>query len=98
VGKGLYEREYIVKPMTATNSKRPRGRPPKKKTLEQEAQEFYLTKEVNVIPPGQVQTGDYFAGCALSGLIASGKFLRSDEIVEEAYRYRDLMLEANDKK
>tara|TARA_R110000803_G_scaffold57605_2_gene115591 strand:- start:662 stop:916 length:255 start_codon:yes stop_codon:yes gene_type:complete len=81
--------------MTVVNPKRPRGRPPKKKTLEQEAQEFYLNKDNKVFPPGQVQLGDYFAGCALSGLLASGKFLRSDEIVDEAFRYRDLMLEAN---
>jgi len=72
--------------------KRPRGRPPKKKTLEQEAQEF-LKKDKEVTPPGEVQLGDYFAGCALSGLIASGKFLRSDEIVDEAFKYRDRMLE-----
>ena len=80
-----------------TEQKRPRGRPPKKKTLEQEAQEF-LQKEREVIPPENIQLGDYFAGCALSGLIASGKYLRSDEIVDEAYKYRDRMLEANNKK
>jgi len=51
-----------------------------------------------VIPPGNIQLGDYFAGCALSGLIASGKYLRSDEIVDEAYKYRDRMLEANNNK
>lgn len=77
-----------------TSNKKPRGRPPKKKTLEQEAQEF-LKKDKEVIPPGEVQLGDYFAGCALSGLIASGKFLRSDEIVDEAFKYRDRMLKAN---
>ena len=80
-----------------TSNKKPRGRPPKKKTLEQEAQEF-LKKDKEVIPPGEVQLGDYFAGCALSGLIASGKFLRSDEIVDEAYKYRDRMLKANKNK
>jgi hypothetical protein len=69
----------------------------KRKTLEQEAQEF-LRKEREVIPPGNIQLGDYFAGCALSGLIASGKYLRSDEIVDEAYKYRDRMLEANNNK
>ena len=83
--------------MSISNTKRPRGRPPKKKTLEQEAQEF-LQKDKEVIPPGNVQLGDYFAGCALSGLIASGKYLRSDEIVDEAYKYRDRMLEAKNKK
>jgi hypothetical protein len=83
--------------MSVSNTKRPRGRPPKRKTLEQEAQEF-LQKDKEVIPPESIQLGDYFAGCALSGLIASGKFLRSDEIVDEAYKYRDRMLEANNNK
>ena len=67
------------------------------KTLEQEAQEF-LQKEREVIPPGDVQLGDYFAGCALSGLIASGKYLRSDEIGDGAYKYRDRTLEAKKNK
>ena len=72
-----------------TEQKRPRGRPPKKKTLEQEAQEF-LRKE---IPSGDLPSRDYFAGAALSGLLASGKYLRSDEIVSQAYCYSCLMLE-----
>jgi len=83
--------------MAVGSPKKPRGRPPKKKTLEQEAQEF-LKKDKEVFPPGFVQIGDYFAGCALSGLLASGKYLRSDEIVDEAYKYRDMMLEANKNK
>ena len=77
--------------------KKPRGRPPKKKTLEQEAQEF-LKKEKGNVPLVSLQVGDLYAGCSLSGLIASGKFLRSDEIVDEAFKYRDRMLEANNKK
>jgi len=83
--------------MSTNEIKRPRGRPPKKKTLEQEAQEF-LKKDKEDIPPSNVKLGEYFAGCALSGLIASGKYLRSDEIVDEAYKYRDRMLEANKNK
>jgi len=78
--------------MTTGSPKKPRGRPPKKKTLEQEAQEF-LKKEKDSVPPGSLQVGDFYAGCALSGLIASGKFLRSDENVDEAFKYRDRMLE-----
>jgi len=66
----------------------------KRKTLEQEAQEF-LMKDKEIIPQGSIKLGDYFAGCALSGLIASGKYLRSDEIEDEAYKYRDRMLKAN---
>ena len=64
--------------------------PPKQtKTLEQEAQEF-LNKSIEKDP--QCLAGDLYAGCALAGLIASGKYLRSDEIVEEAFSYRDRML------
>ena len=83
--------------MVVNTPKKPRGRPPKKKTLEQEAQEFIGVSKKEC-PLGSVQVGDYFAGCALSGLLASGKFLRSDEIVDEAYKYRDRMLEANKSK
>jgi hypothetical protein len=61
----------------------------KKKTLEQEAQEF-IKKE---IPIGDIPTRDYFAGAALSGLLASGKYLRSGEIVDQAYSYSQLMLD-----
>lgn len=79
--------------MAAGSPKIPKGRPQKKKTLEQEAQEF-LKKERLVVPPELDQLGDFYAGCALSGLLASGKFLRSDEIVDEAFKYRDRMLKA----
>jgi hypothetical protein len=61
----------------------------KKKTLEQEAQEF-VQKD---IPVGDIPTRDYFAGAALSGLLASGKYLRSGEIVDQAYSYSQLMLD-----
>ena len=75
--------------MTEVIKKR-RGRPPKQiTTLEQEAQEF-LKKE---IPAGDLPSRDYFAGAALSGLLASGKYLRSDEIVSQAYCYSCLMLD-----
>jgi hypothetical protein len=63
--------------------------PNKKKTLEQEAQEF-VQKD---IPVGDIPTRDYFAGAALSGLLASGKYLRSGEIVDQAYNYSQLMLD-----
>lgn len=72
-----------------TTQKRPRSRPPKKKTLEQEAQEFIKSE----IPSGEIPTRDYFAGAALSGLLASGEYMRSDEIVSQAFCYSCLMLD-----
>ena len=60
-----------------------------KKTLEQEAQEFIQSD----IPSGDIPSRDYFAGAALSGLLASGKYLRSDEIVDQAFCYSCLMLD-----
>lgn len=66
------------------------SKPTKKKTLEQEAQEF-VQKE---IPSDDISTRDYFAGAALSGLLAaSGKYLRSDEIINQAFCYSCLMLD-----
>ena len=67
----------------------------KKKTLEQEAQEFINTN-IEDVPLPFVQLEDYYAGCALSGLLASGKYLRSDDIVDEAFKYSNRML--NNKK
>tara|TARA_B100000900_G_C20390707_1_gene638481 strand:- start:360 stop:584 length:225 start_codon:yes stop_codon:yes gene_type:complete len=60
-----------------------------KKTLEQEAQEFMKED----IPTGDIPSRDYFAGAALSGLLGSGKYLRSEEIVSQAYNYSKLMLD-----
>lgn len=60
----------------------------KKKTLEQEAQEF----QKKSIPIKDIPSRDYFAGAALSGLIASGGNGRSDEIVNQAFCYSCLML------
>ena len=60
-----------------------------KKTLEQEAQEFVSKKDTAQI---KVETDDFFAGHALSGLLASGKYNRSEEKVEEAFSYSDKMI------
>tara|TARA_B100001939_G_scaffold330270_1_gene327264 strand:- start:818 stop:1042 length:225 start_codon:yes stop_codon:yes gene_type:complete len=60
-----------------------------KKTLEQEAQEFIQSE----IPTGDIPSRDYFAGAALSGLLASGKYMRSDEIVNQAFCLSCLMLD-----
>ena len=60
-----------------------------KKTLEQEAQEFIQKPIVGTDIPSR----DYFAGAALSGLLASGVHGRSDEIVNQAFCYSCLMLD-----
>ena len=66
------------------------SKPTKKKTLEQEAQEFVQQE----IPSDDISTRDYFAGAALSGLLAaSGKYIRSDEIINQAFCYSCLMLD-----
>ena len=66
------------------------SKPTKKKTLEQEAQEFVQQET----PSDDISTRDYFAGAALSGLLAaSGKYLRSDEIINQAFCYSCLMLD-----
>ena len=64
----------------------------KKKTLEQEAQEFRKTKIVEE-PPMSARI--YLAGQALSGLLAASRsgYVRSDEIKREAYEWADRMLE-----
>ena len=64
----------------------------KKKTLEQEAQEFRKLKVIEE-PPMSVRI--YLAGQALSGLLAAsrGGYVRLDEVKREAYEWADRMLE-----
>jgi len=64
----------------------------KKKTLEQEAQEFRKAKVVEEPP---LSARIYLAGQALSGLLAAsrGGYVRSDEVRREAYEWADRMLE-----
>jgi len=41
----------------------------------------------------KVETNDFFAGHALSGLLASGKYYtKSDQIIEEAFSYSNKMI------
>lgn len=71
--------------------KKPRGRPPKKKTLEQEAQEFRKDK-APAEPPMTARI--YLAGQALSGLLAGKQgYVRFEEIRREAFEWADKMLE-----
>jgi len=73
-------------------AKKPRGRPPKKKTLEQEAQEFRETKAVKEPP---MSPRIYLAGQALAGLLAAnrGSYIRFEDVRREAYEWADKMLE-----
>jgi|TARA_R110000744_G_scaffold149302_5_gene262425 hypothetical protein len=67
-----------------------------KKTLEQEAQEFVSNKDTTQI---KVETNDFFAGHALSGLLASGKYYtKSDQIIEEAFSYSNKMIDYKNNK
>jgi len=64
------------------------------KSIEEEAKEFFEKnrKEVPDIN-SQVTLRNYFAGAALAGLLSAARYGRAEEIVEEAYRYADLMVE-----
>ena len=64
----------------------------KKKTLEQEAQEF---RKLKIVEEPPMSARIYLAGQALSGLLAAsrGGYVRSDEVKREAYRRTDRLLE-----
>ena len=64
------------------------------KSIEEEAKEFF-EKNRKEVPElnSQVTLRDYFAGAALSGLLSVARYGRAEDIVEEAYRYADLMIE-----
>ena len=78
--------------MAPKKTKKPPG-----PTLEQEAKEF-LTKKVVNKPPVAVPYTDapcnreLLAASVLSGLLAQGGSTRAEELVEEAFRYADLIL------
>jgi hypothetical protein len=91
--------------MTTGSTKSPpatkkRGRPISKHTpaekkqmsLEQEAREFFNKKLQEDPVPGDPNWRNFYAGSALSGLLASGTFSRPEEVVAEAFRYADIML------
>lgn len=83
--------------MTVPN-KAKRGRPPKTpaKSLEEEAREFFNKKvkeeETTGLTVENLSLLQFYAGSALSGLLASGKYNRADELVDEAFRYAGLMV------
>jgi len=82
----------------AVPAKAKRGRPPKipAKSLEEEAREFFNQKvkeeETTGLNVENLSLLQFYAGSALSGLIASGRYNRADELVDEAFRYAALMV------
>jgi|TARA_R110000803_G_scaffold168601_1_gene231647 hypothetical protein len=68
---------------------KPRGRPKKENTLLQEAIDFKQAKTPKEKP---LTTRRYFAGQALTGLLAAGAG-RADEVKREAYNWADYMLD-----
>jgi hypothetical protein len=73
-----------------------RNKPP---AIEQEAKDFVKSKSNTtekvldvVLPTTRVQ----LAASALAGLLASGGIARAEELVTEAFRYADLLLNHKD--
>tara|TARA_R110000782_G_scaffold3228_2_gene11924 strand:- start:20939 stop:21187 length:249 start_codon:yes stop_codon:yes gene_type:complete len=81
--------------------------PPKRKkpptpSLEQEAKDFLKksTEEIlpDIVPQQSLPTPrELLAASVLSGLLVSGRGQRAEELVEEAYRYVDILLRYNNK-
>lgn len=91
------------KPQAAQTTPKKRGRPISKHTpaekkqisLEEEARAFYEKKvqeAATTLPSEVISLRNFYAANALSGLIASGRSNRPDELVDEAFRYADFML------
>lgn len=73
-----------------------RKKPP---TIEQEAKDFVKSNKntaVKVLDEGLSPSRVQLAASALAGLLASGSRARAEELVEEAYRYADLLLKHKD--
>lgn len=68
----------------------------KQMSLEEEARQFYTKRVQEDSATASAFTEaplrNLYAGFALSGLIASSKYSRAEEIVEEAFRYADIMV------
>tara|TARA_R110000787_G_scaffold115275_4_gene225197 strand:- start:292 stop:567 length:276 start_codon:yes stop_codon:yes gene_type:complete len=80
--------------------------PPKRKkpptpSLEQEAKDFIKEKPKEILPdivPQQESLPaprELLAASVLSGLLVSGRGQRAEELVEEAYKYVELLLRYN---
>lgn len=72
----------------------PKKKKPPTPSLEQEAKAFVSSKNT----PGDISESlsphkEQLAASVLAGLLASGARSRAEELVEEAYRYVDLLLQ-----
>ena len=74
----------------------PKRKKPPAPTLEQEAKDFVSKKiPTQTIPKKLSPQRELLAASVLAGLLASGGVMRAEELVEEAYRYVDLLLHYN---
>tara|TARA_R110000851_G_scaffold48986_1_gene118071 strand:- start:60 stop:293 length:234 start_codon:yes stop_codon:yes gene_type:complete len=74
----------------------PKRKKPPAPTLEQEAKSFIKSKEITKSVPEKLSPQrELIAASVLAGLLASGGKMRAEELVEEAYRYVDLLLQYN---
>tara|TARA_R110000796_G_scaffold13733_5_gene44254 strand:- start:4416 stop:4652 length:237 start_codon:yes stop_codon:yes gene_type:complete len=74
-----------------------RKKPPVQ-TLEQEALAFSNKLKKSPVDPPKILSPQRveLAASALSGLLASGSRARAEELLEEAFRYADLLLQYKD--
>lgn len=88
-------KEYLVIKKVTPKSKRPLT------PLEQEAKDFLDKKSKEVLPeivPDKESLPtprELLAATVLSGLLVSGRGQRAEELVEEAYKYVELLLRYN---
>jgi hypothetical protein len=66
-------------------------------SLEQEAKAFIKFKETSVenVPKSLSSHKEQLAASVLAGLLASNRSSRAQELVDEAYKYVDLLLRNN---
>lgn len=75
----------------------PRRKKPPTPSLEQEAKAFVKSKKETPadVPEVLSPLSAQLAASVLAGLLASGATVRAEELVKEAYRYVDLILQHN---
>jgi hypothetical protein len=74
----------------------PKQKKPPAPSLEQEAKAFIEGKDITkkTVPTGDSPTlRAQLAASVLAGLLSSSNVVRAEELVEEAFRYADLILE-----